>query len=172
MEKYIEVQHALGMKSIFYNLCFGALDDANLDGVKDSWGLFKDYKAKTRDCHELPDSWKSNIYLTDPGNKAWQDYLIQRNTDVYNHFAFDGYQIDQLGNRGTVFNVYGKEVDLPQGYASFIKAMKQAHPDKRLIMNAVSRYGAEQIAQTERSIFCIMRYGVKIMTVLRRNLVI
>ena len=148
VEKYIEVQHALGMKSIFYNLCFGALDDANLDGVKDSWGLFKDYKAKTRDCHELPDSWKSNIYLTDPGNKAWQDYLIQRNTDVYNHFAFDGYQIDQLGNRGTVFNVYGKEVDLPQGYASFIKAMKQAHPDKRLIMNAVSRYGAEQIAQT------------------------
>ena len=148
VEKYIEVQHALGMKSIFYNLCFGALDDANLDGVQDSWGLFKDYKAKTRDCHELPDSWKSNIYLTDPGNKAWQDYLIQRNTDVYNHFAFDGYQIDQLGNRGTVFNVYGKEVDLPQGYASFIKAMKQAHPDKRLIMNAVSRYGAEQIAQT------------------------
>lgn len=148
VEKYIEVQHALGMKSIFYNLCFGALDDANLDGVKDSWGLFKDYKAKTRDCHELPDSWKSNIYLTDPGNKAWQDYLIQRNTDVYNHFAFDGYQIDQLGNRGTVFNVYGKEVDLPQGYASFIKAMKQAHPDKRLIMNAVSRYGAEQIAKT------------------------
>ena len=73
VEKYIEVQHALGMKSIFYNLCFGALDDANLDGVKDSWGLFKDYKAKTRDCHELPDSWKSNIYLTDPGNKAWQE---------------------------------------------------------------------------------------------------
>lgn len=120
----------------------------------------------------MPDSWKSNIYLTDPGNKAWQDYLIQRNTDVYNHFAFDGYQIDQLGNRGTVFNVYGKEVDLPQGYASFIKAMKQAHPDKRLIMNAVSRYGAEQIAKTGKVDFCIMRYGVKIMTVLRRNLVI
>ena len=74
--------------------------------------------------------------------------MNERNDDVYANFAFDGYQIDQLGNRGTVFNVYGKEVDLPQGYASFIKAMKQAHPDKRLIMNAVSRYGAEQIAKT------------------------
>ena len=148
VEKYIEVQHALGMKSIFYNLCFGALDDANLDGVKDSWGLFKDYKAKTRDCHELPDSWKSNIYLTDPGNKAWQDYLIQRNTDVYNHFAFDGYQIDQLGRRSTLYNYNGIPVNLREGYASFIEATKQAHPDKSLVMNAVSRYGARQIGET------------------------
>ena len=28
MKKYISTQHSLGMKSMFYNLCFGALDDA------------------------------------------------------------------------------------------------------------------------------------------------
>ena len=35
VKKYIDVQHGLGMKSIFYNLCFGALDDAAADGVKE-----------------------------------------------------------------------------------------------------------------------------------------
>lgn len=148
VRKYIEVQHELGMKSIFYNLCFGALNDATLDGVKSSWGLYKDYTAKIRDSHDLPDNWKSDIYLVDPGNKGWQNYLVERNTEVYSQFDFDGYQIDQLGDRGTVFNVYGKEVNLPQGYASFIKAMKKAHPDKRLIMNSVSRFGAEEIAKS------------------------
>mgnify|MGYP002549677552 FL=1 len=148
VKQYIKVQHDYGMKSIFYNLCFGALDDAGSDGVKESWGLYKDYKAQTRDCHELPDNWKSNIYLVDPGNQEWQSYLAQRNAEVYDNLDFDGYQIDQLGDRGTVFNVYGKEVDLLQGYTSFINAMKNTHPDKRLIMNAVSRYGAEQIAKS------------------------
>ena len=148
IRKYIDVQHAYGMQSIFYNLCFGALSDAREDGVSDAWGLYKDYAAKTRDFHDLPDGWKSDIYLVDPGNLAWQKYLVERNTEVYSQFDFDGYQIDQLGDRGTVFNVYGKEVDLPGGYASFIKAMKTAHPDKRLVMNAVSRYGSKNIAQT------------------------
>lgn len=30
----------------------------------------------------------------------------------------------------------------------FIEATKQAHPDKSLVMNAVSRYGARQIGET------------------------
>lgn len=142
---YIEAQHAYGMKSIFYNLCYGVLDDAESDGVKRDWFLYKDYLCNTRDSHDLPDSWKSDIYLVNPGNREWQDYLIARNTDVYDNLGFDGYQIDQLGNRGTLFDANGREIDMTGGYESFIKAMKAAHPDKRLIMNAVSRYGTDKI---------------------------
>ena len=92
---------------------------------------------------------KGDIYLVNPANKGWQNYLIERNEDVYNHLDFDGYQIDQLGNRGKVFDAYGNELNLPQGYNSFIKAMKTARPEKDLIMNAVSRYGAQEIAESE-----------------------
>lgn len=149
VKRYIEVQHSLGMKSIFYNLCFGALDDAASDGVKEEWYLFKNNRRGDKDYHPLPSNWKSNIYLVDPGNGEWQSYIAERNDEVYANFDFDGYQIDQLGNRGDLYDYDGNKVNLPKGYSSFIAAMKERHPSKRLIMNAVSSYGASQIASSD-----------------------
>lgn len=77
VKKYIDVQHSLGMKSIFYNLCFGVLDDAKADGVKESWYLFKNDRRGEKDSHQLPSSWKSDIYLVNPGNAEWQEYIGQ-----------------------------------------------------------------------------------------------
>lgn len=148
IRRYIDTQHTLGMKAMFYNLCFGALDDAAEDGVKDEWYIFKAQGRTDRDLHDLPDSWKSDIYLLDPANTEWQAYIGQRNDDVYATFDFDGYQIDQLGDRGDRYDYNSNRVNLPLGYASFIQAMKERHPDKRLVMNAVSGYGASQIAGT------------------------
>ena len=96
----------------------------------------------------MPSSWISNIFLLNPTNTEWQAYIAQKNDDVYANQDFDGYQIDQLGNRGDRYDYDGNKVNLPKGYASFIEAMKQKHPDKRVVMNAVSSYGASQIAGT------------------------
>ena len=150
VKNYIEAQHRFGMKSMFYNLCLGALKDAAADGVKEEWYIYKDASHGTKDSHDLPSGWKSNISLLDPANTAWQKYMAERNDDVYANFAFDGFQIDQLGKRGTVYNYSGIPVNLREGYASFIGAMKQAHPDKSLVMNTVSRYGALQIGKTNK----------------------
>ena len=154
VRKYIDVQHSLGMKSIFYNLCFGVLDDAASDGVSEKWYVFKNSKRGDKDMHSLPSNWKSNIYLVDPGNPEWQAYIAERNDEVYSSFDFDGYQIDQLGNRGDLYDYDGEKVNLPRGYASFISAMKERHPAKRLVMNAVSSYGASQIAGSGKVDFC------------------
>lgn len=148
VKKYIEAQHQRGMKAMFYNLCFGGLDDAQSDGVDLKWGIFtsKSYSKNNQDRHSLASSWKSDIYLYDPANTNWQSYIAERNSDVYASLDFDGYHVDQLGDRGTVYDAYGSTVDLKKGYGSFLKAMKTAHPNKRLVMNAVSGWGAEQIA--------------------------
>lgn len=60
VKNYIEAQHRFGMKSMFYNLCFGALKDAATDGVKEEWYLFKDASHTTSSflsfkyfCHSL-----------------------------------------------------------------------------------------------------------------------
>lgn len=147
IKKYIDVQHSYGMKTMFYNLCFGALSDAAQDGVKEEWYLFKDTKHSQKDSHDLPDSWKSDIYLVNPANKEWQQYIGDRNDDVYANFDFDGYQIDQLGDRGNLYTYDGGKANLQLGYESFVKAMKERHPGKRLVMNAVSSYGTYSIAQ-------------------------
>lgn len=150
---YIAETHKYGMKSIFYNLCFGVLKDAEQDGVRADWFLYKDNNKKERDKHPLPSHWKSDIYLVNPGNADWQRYLAGENEKVYHTFDFDGYQIDQLGSRGKVYDAQGQEVDLPSGYLSFIGAMKQAHLGKSLVMNAVSEFGQEQIAKGEVDFF-------------------
>lgn len=145
IKKYIDVQHGYGMKTMFYNLCFGVLDGAADDGVKEEWGLWKQKNRTDRDMHGLPSSWKSNIYLVDPGNKDWQKYLADRNDEVYKNFDFDGYQIDQLGHRGDLYDYNSNKVNLLTGYTSFIKAMADRHPGKRLVMNAVGGWGTQQI---------------------------
>ena len=149
VKRYIEVQHRYGMKSIFYNLCFGAWKDYETDHVSAEWGLYKkDSNGNLyQDYHGLPSSWQSNIFLMNPGNPNWQNYLMDRNGEVYANYDFDGYQIDQLGDRGYKLYAYDKDnIDLPHNYGLFIDAMKRRHPGKRLIMNAVDSYGSKNIA--------------------------
>ena len=155
IKKYIDIQHSYGMKSIFYNLCYGAWDDAASDGVRLEWGLYKRNSSGgyVQDSHELQD-WASDMYLQVPGNSAWQDYMKARNEEVYANYRFDGFQIDQLGDRGTVYDYSHNMVNLPDGFASFINAMKASRPDKSLIMNAVYDYGAERIVKTGNVDFC------------------
>ena len=154
IRRYIDASHLHGMKTIFYNLCLGALDDAAADGVKEEWYLFTDPEHKNRDIFDLPDGWKSDIFFVDPANPGWLEYIGNRNDEVYRTLPFDGYQIDQVGQRGVVYNYDGEVVDLATAYRRFINAMKRRHPSKRLIMNAVASFGHEDIAGSGDIDFC------------------
>ena len=153
LRNYIASCHKYGMKAIFYNLCFGALDDAGEDGVKDDWYMYKDQDHQTIDMHELGAPFKSSIYLVNPANAEWLSYIGEKTDDVYKTLEFDGYQIDQLGGRGTLYDYNGEEIDLEAGYAAFINEMKQKQPEKDLIMNAVSSFGSRQILGTGKTAF-------------------
>ena len=133
------------MKAIFYNLCFGALEDAEEDGVQEEWYLYKDANHTSRDVHTLGAPFKSSIWLVDPGNPDWLDYIGEKTDAVYEHLDFDGYQIDQLGDRGSVWDFDGNPVDLTARYGEFIDEMKSRQPEKDLIMNAVGSYGSDDI---------------------------
>lgn len=148
VKNYISCAHEHGMKAMFYNLCYGALDDAQADGVNRHWYLYKNNKHSEIDKLALSKDWKSDIYLLDPSHKDWQNYIIERNNDVYSSLDFDGFHIDQVGDRGTVYDYYGGIINLPHSFASFIKAIKEARPEKSLVMNAVSRFGQQNIAGT------------------------
>lgn len=166
VNRYIDAQHKRNMKSIFYNLAFGALANpqeevnettAEQDGVKEEWYCYRspgDHSDANIDKHVLREWGKSDIYLVNPGNPEWQEYLGRQNDMVYSNFNFDGYQIDQLGDRGRLYAYDGDFIDLGYNYRFFIDAMKNRHPDKTLVMNSVSRYGAESIAGSGKVDFC------------------
>jgi len=149
---YIDAAQKRGMKTMFYNLACGALENASSDGVSEEWYLYRDQEHREKDKHHLDAPFRSSIYLTNPGNGEWQAYIAARHDEVYSVFPFDGYHIDQLGNRGNVYDYQGNPVDLTQEYPSFIAAMKQAQPGKQLVMNAVSGYGGEQISKSATDI--------------------
>ena len=146
VQGYIEEAHKYNIASMFYDLCYGVLEWAEEDGVSPSWYLYKEAGARNRDYHPLSSPFRSNIYLVDPGNSGWLGYFADRVDEVYQVFGFDGFHIDQLGNRGNRYGADGKKVDLPEGYGKFLEKMKQARPDKKLAFNAVSRYGQSRIA--------------------------
>ena len=143
IDGYIQAAHDKGMKAMFYNLLFGALSNAAGDGVREEWYLFKDAERIEKDVHPLDPPFRSSIYLTNPANTDWQDYLNKRHQEVYEVFNFDGFHIDQLGSRGTVYDYDGQEVDLAQAYGPFIKSTVAKFPDKYHVMNSVTQYGQE-----------------------------
>lgn len=149
VKNYISAAHEKNMKAMFYNLAYGATNTAIEDGIAIEWFLFKDKNHTTRDFHDLPEPpFNSDIFVTNPANTNWQSYLISRNQDVYSVFDFDGFHIDQLGDRGNLYDYNGSSVNLSTTFGPFIQAMKSASPDKKLVFNAVNQYGQTSIAQS------------------------
>jgi dextranase len=134
------------MKAMYYNLIYGAWENADVDGVKKEWYVYKDYTHTNIDFHPLSSPFLSNIYLLDPSNSSWQQYVIAEEQEVYQFLDFDGFHMDQLGDRGTTFNYNGNYLNLATTFQPFINAVKNAFTNKFTVMNAVNQYGQQGIA--------------------------
>lgn len=146
VEGYINKAHDYAMASMFYDLAFGVMDWAADDGVKEEWYVFKDQNHSKKDYHGLSSPFKSSIYIVDPGNDEWLRYFGQNVDDVYEVFDFDGFHIDQLGNRGNWYTHSGQKIDVPAAYKKFINYMDGKNPEKKHAFNAVGRFAQSQIA--------------------------
>jgi len=148
IQSYIDGAHKRGMLTLFYNLGYGCLEDFATDDVSREWLMYTDKQHSFIDNHPLGSPFKSAIYLTNMHHQGWRDYLRARNDEVYAIFNFDGWQIDQLGDRlHPVYDYNGQSIDVPAAFGSFISNEKIAQPNKRLVMNAVGQYGQQgQIA--------------------------
>ncbi|MEP6927106.1 MAG: glycoside hydrolase family 66 protein [Ginsengibacter sp.] len=151
VKQYINLAHGYNMKTLSYNLIYGALNDAAEDGVSDQWYMYQDQQHITKDIFTLPrPPFKSDIYFLDPSNTGWQNYISGKTEDAYKVYNFDGYQVDQVGNRNkNLYNYSGASINLEATFKSFLEAMKSKMPGKKLVMNAVNQYGQQlSIAQS------------------------
>jgi dextranase len=146
VKQYIDLSHEFNMMAMNYNLLFGAYEESEKEGVKREWGLFQDSAHETQDSHPLPDSWASDILLLDPSNKEWQSFLVEKEKEAFNKLPFDGWHVDQLGDRGMRFDYEGNIVALDKAYIDFLNAAKD-ELNVPLVMNAVNQYAQINIAQ-------------------------
>ncbi|MDX1760942.1 MAG: glycoside hydrolase family 66 protein [Christiangramia sp.] len=143
VEDYVESAKGKNMASMFYNLLFGAWHPEEDDGFEEEWLIFNDRIHNSINKHSLGDL--GDILITDPSNEEWQSYIFEETEVVYSNLDFAGWHLDQLGNRGTVYDYNGYEVQLPDTYQDFLTELNQEFPDKKMVLNAVDQYGQKEI---------------------------
>lgn len=146
IQKYINTAHGRNMKTMFYDLIYGAWESGENDGVQKEWYVYNDNTHTNKDFHPLSSPFLSNIYLLDPSNTGWQQYFINEINTVYQYLDFDGFHMDQLGDRGNRYKYDGNFLNLSQTFKPFIDAVHNANSQKYNVMNAVAQYGQLGIA--------------------------
>lgn len=146
VNNYINEGHKLNIASMFYNLIFGAWHPEDGEGFSNEWLAFKDQYHNNIDKHDL--GGLGSILVTNPGNMDWQDYIFAKTEDVYNSLDFDGWHLDQLGNRGTLYDYNGYQFNMEKGFSTFLTNLKTQFPEKKIALNAVDQYGQSNILNT------------------------
>jgi dextranase len=143
----IQIGHQLGMKAFNYNLLYGAWSDFHSDGsgVKPAWGLYADPGATSQVSFAMPSGWNTEaIDVFNPGNLEWRRYILNQEARVFTAYPFDGWQVDQLGNQGFVYDAKGNPVDLERTFAPFLNAaVETLH--RQVIFNNVGGFGLEPV---------------------------
>ncbi|MCF7859524.1 MAG: T9SS type A sorting domain-containing protein [Candidatus Cloacimonetes bacterium] len=147
LRNYIDTAHSRNIASMAYNLIYGAYEDAEVDGVSNEWRIFTDANHLNPDFHDLPSDWASDIYLINPDNQLWQNHIIFEMEEAFTALDFDGWHVDQLGNRGTRYDYNGNQIDLPQGFLNLLTEAKN-ELNCSLVMNAVNQYAQNEIADS------------------------
>ena len=182
IENYINRLHGVGSKCMFYDLVYGVtgrvvdgkpetVDNFDgHDGISSDWGWIDLHEKKgggydLRQVQYPLGAWPS-IYVMNPGNQNWVNYLSGSINKVYQNLAFDGFHIDQLGHQRDAYyvNLKSKKVngqkvytdgdrrdthDFEGYFANFINCMKADNHNKSLVMNAVSTFGGSKIVGTK-----------------------
>jgi len=146
IQKYIVAAHNHNMKAMFYDLVYGAWNNAEADGVQKEWYIYTDNTHTNLDIFSLSSPFLSNIYLMDPSNTGWQQYFNHQINTVYQYLNFDGFHMDQLGDRGSRYTYDGTYLNLSQTFEPFINAVHSANPQKYNVMNGVEQYGQQGMA--------------------------
>ncbi len=151
VNNYIDAAHAYGMSAMNYNLLYGAFAGYGEDGsgVDYNWGLWVQNNGTDQWNISMPSGWAtSNIYIFDPGNSGWKNYIYNREKDVFSVYNFDGWHVDQLGNWNTMYIHSGTAVDYGSEFPGFLSGASTAL-GKTVVFNAVAGFGLPQVLPSE-----------------------
>ena len=148
---YIAAAHAYNMMAMNYNSYGMAYANYQTDGsgVAPAMGIFSGLPASKRNQlnYSLPASWATtNLYEMNDRDTNWQNYIYEKERDVFGNFAFDGWHIDTVGQH-TAYDYSGSFFSLDDYNPQFINNAKLAL-GKRLTFNTVDAGGENQVAQS------------------------
>lgn len=153
VSNYISSVHNDGAAAMPYSMSYAALQNyATVSGVSSDWQLKYQSTGQPWAFEMKPNQPNTNLYMFNPANTSWQNFITAKYNDEINTMGFDGVHLDQLGNWGTMTDNNGTVVDLPSGLSSLVTATRAAlAPGKALGFNAVDGFGGDNVAQAQKT---------------------
>lgn len=156
VKTYIAASHNHSVAAMPYSMSYAALQNyQTVSGVDPSWAL--DYASTGQPwAFEMkPNQPNTNLYIFNPANTSWQNFITAKYVDEVNTMGFDGVHLDQLGNWGAMTDTSGTPVDVQAGLASLVSASRTALNNsangKVLGFNAVDGFGGDNVASGKKT---------------------
>jgi hypothetical protein len=120
----IDTVHSYNALAMAYVMIYAAREGyAERWPISPSWGMFQQPKAVGQVSLDFSASSPGTLlFLFDPGNSGWQNWMTSQYVDAIKTFSFDGVHVDQLGQRQGVLRADGSPIDLPHAFVSFLEA--------------------------------------------------
>jgi hypothetical protein len=118
----LDAVHRYNANGMAYVMIYAAREGyAERWPIKPSWGIFGKPQAMDQvllDFSSLVD--KTFLFLFDPANAGWQDWMTSEYVDAIRTLGFDGVHIDQIGPRYGLFRGDGSSLELPDTFPQFL----------------------------------------------------
>lgn len=125
IQNQIAATHTQNMAAMAYAMVYAARENYSNFGVDPSWGIYQD-NAHASQMNVDFGNHSTYLWMFDPANPQWQNYIFGQYKDAVNTAGFDGIHVDQMGERDTVYDYAGDSIDLSARFNPFLNAAKTA----------------------------------------------
>lgn len=136
VKQQIQAAQKYNAAAMAYQMNYAARENYEGFGVKKEWGLYRKNAAfpnpdPQKDQEGFFFDWVSPptaLYLQDPGNPGWQNYIAKEFNRSVNEFGFDGMHLDQWGwsDNDYLYDYDGKERYFSKDYDALINHVKKS----------------------------------------------
>lgn len=124
IQNYINAVHSKNSVAMAYMMSYAARENYSNYGVNPAWGAYQYDGNNNLKQMNYPLVGQNSIWLFQPSNTNWQNYISNAYKDCINTANFDGIQMDQLGERDNVYDSSGNKYDLQNSFSSLINTAK------------------------------------------------
>ncbi|SDN52247.1 dextranase [Paenibacillus sp. yr247] len=126
IQNLISSVHNYNAAAMPYTMTYAALQNyQSISGVSPTWGMYNDTLHASQAVFDFGDNDpNTNLWLFNPANTSWQNYIYGQYRDILSTAGFDGIHLDQMGQRDNMHDYNGGIVDLEHSFSGFINNLR------------------------------------------------
>ena len=125
IQNQIDAVHDRNGKAMAYAMVYASRENYAPLGISPTWGIYEDAAHTNQFDVDFGDG-STYLYMFDPANANWQNYIFGEYADAVDTALFDGIHVDQMGQRNNVYDYNGSAIDLASRFTPFLDAAKSS----------------------------------------------